>query len=39
MENKLLVKSFDQQAIGWEKDNTVVWTVVIRAWVLIQESN
>ena len=37
METGLLAKSFDQQAIEWEKDNTEVWTVVIRPWILIQD--
>lgn len=38
MEAGLIDKNFDQQAIEWEKDNTEVWTVVIRPWVLIQDS-
>ncbi len=37
MEAGLLAKNFDQQAIAWEKDNTEVWSVVIRPWVLIQD--
>lgn len=37
MDTGLLVKNFDPQAIAWEKENTEVWTVVIRPWVLIQE--
>lgn len=36
MEEKLLIKSFDQQAKAWAEDNTDVWTVVIRPWVLVQ---
>jgi hypothetical protein len=39
MQAKLLVKNFDQQASTWAEDNTEVWTVVIRPWVLIQKSN
>lgn len=37
MEAGLLVRNFDQQAIVWEKENTEVWTVVIRPWILIQD--
>lgn len=36
MEAGLLLRSFDEQAIEWEKENTEVWTVVIRPWVLVQ---
>jgi len=39
MESSLLLRNFDQQAIQWEKDNSEVWTVVIRPWVLIQDTN
>ncbi len=38
METGLLARVFDQQAIEWEKENTEVWTVVIRPWVLVQDS-
>lgn len=36
MESNLLTRSFDQQAKEWEKENTEVWTVVIKPWILIQ---
>ena len=36
IEAELLVRNFDQQAIAWEKENTEVWSVVIRPWILIQ---
>jgi len=39
MEAGLLAKSFDSQAIAWEKENTAVWTVVIRPWVLVQQAD
>lgn len=36
MESSLLSRNFDQQAKQWEKENTELWTVVIKPWVLIQ---
>lgn len=39
MESNLLIRQFDQQAIEWEKNNTDLWTVVIRPWILAQTSN
>ncbi len=39
MEDSLLIKQFDQQALEWEKSNTDVWTVVIRPWILVQDAN
>ena len=36
MEVGLLKRNFDQQAIAWEKDNSDVWTVVIKPWILVQ---
>ncbi|MFK7814905.1 MAG: DUF2288 domain-containing protein [Gammaproteobacteria bacterium] len=39
METNLLIRQFDPQAIEWEKDNTDLWTVVIRPWILVQDSN
>lgn len=38
MESKLLIRDFNSQAIEWEKDNREVWSVVIRPWILVQES-
>jgi hypothetical protein len=38
MDDGLLKRNFDQQAIKWEKENAEVWTVVIRPWVLIQNA-
>ena len=38
MESGLLKRIFDEQAIAWEKDNADVWTVVIKPWILIQDS-
>jgi hypothetical protein len=38
MDDGLLKRNFDQQAIKWEKENAEVWTVVIRPWVLIQDA-
>jgi len=37
MDTGLLARNFDQQAIAWGKENTEVWTVVIRPWILIQD--
>ena len=37
MDAGLLARNFDQQAIAWGKENTEVWTVVIRPWILIQD--
>ena len=28
----------DQQAIKWHKENATVWAVVVKPWVLVQES-
>lgn len=39
MESSLLTRQFDQLAIEWEKNNSDVWTVVIRPWILVQDSN
>lgn len=39
MASNLLVRQFDSQAIEWEKLNTAVWTVVIRPWILVQDSS
>ncbi len=39
MASNLLVRQFDSQAIEWEKHNTAVWTVVIRPWILVQDSS
>ena len=39
MESGLLKRIFDEQAIEWEKNNTDVWTVVIRPWILVQATN
>ncbi|MGH1538670.1 MAG: DUF2288 domain-containing protein [Gammaproteobacteria bacterium] len=36
MESGLLSRNFDQQVKSWADDNTDVWTVVIRPWVLVQ---
>jgi len=38
LDKGLLLRSFDEQAIKWEKENTEVWTVVIRPWILVQDS-
>jgi len=38
MQSGLLTRRFDQQAIEFEKANTEVWTVVIKPWVLVQDS-
>ena len=29
----------DQQALKWYEENTTVWSVVIKPWVLVQERN
>ena len=29
----------DQQALQWFKDNTLVWAVVVKPWVLVQEDS
>ena len=29
----------DQQALQWFEKNTLVWAVVIKPWVLVQENN
>jgi len=34
----LLKRNFDQQAIAWEKNKSDVWTVVIKPWILVQDS-
>ncbi len=39
MESSLLTRQFDQLAIEWEKNNSDVWIVVIRPWILVQDSN
>ena len=28
----------DQQAIKWHKENTTVWAVVVKPWILVQEN-
>ncbi len=33
----LLARIFDQQAVAWENENTEVWAVVIKPWILVQE--
>jgi len=39
MQSGLLKRTFDPQAIAWEKENTHVWTVVIRPWILVQQAD
>lgn len=29
----------DQQALKWYEENTTVWSVVVKPWVLVQERN
>ncbi|MCF6202796.1 MAG: DUF2288 domain-containing protein [Methylococcaceae bacterium] len=29
----------DQQALKWFNENTTVWSVVIKPWILVQETN
>ncbi|MBT8123888.1 MAG: DUF2288 family protein [Gammaproteobacteria bacterium] len=36
-EVELLARNFDQRAIAWGKNNTEVWTIVIRPWILIKD--
>ena len=38
MDSGLLKRNFDEQAIAWEKNNTDIWTVVIKPWILVQDS-
>lgn len=38
MESGLLKRIFDEQAIAWENNNVDVWTVVIKPWILVQDS-
>ena len=36
MENKLISKVTDELATTWHENNMLVWTVVIKPWVLVQ---
>jgi hypothetical protein len=29
----------DQQALKWFEENTTVWSVVVKPWILVQERN
>lgn len=37
MESRQLEHVSDAQAIQWHKDDTMVWSVVVKPWVLVQE--
>ncbi len=49
LDNKTLVEQWlkekkvapvsDQQALQWHEDNTEVWAVVVKPWILVQEQN
>lgn len=39
MSDGLLLRDFNDQAIAWEADNSELWSVVIRPWILVQSSN
>ena len=37
MESDLLKKDFNEQAKEWAKNNSEVWSVVIKPWILVQK--
>ncbi|AMO55387.1 hypothetical protein GZ77_10475 [Endozoicomonas montiporae] len=37
LNERVLVKVTDQQALQWHEDNTELWSVVVRPWVLVQD--
>ena len=34
-----LLRDFDEQAARWSEEDAVVWCVVVRPWVLVQQSH
>lgn len=39
LKEKTVAAVSDQQALQWFQENTAVWAVVVKPWVLVQENN
>ena len=39
MDNKQVMTVADKQALKWFEEDTMLWAVVIKPWILVQENN
>ena len=39
MTDKLVSNASDEMALNWQQSNSLLWVVVVKPWVLVQESS
>jgi hypothetical protein len=39
MSDKMVSNTSDEMALNWQQSNSLLWVVVVKPWVLVQESS